>query len=83
MLFSFSGEQSIVPGALQIKVPLHVLKDRDGNWTDQISLPFPLKSDAAGTPDFTYTEDETRNLATITNETPLSSGKFLAADVVY
>ncbi|GEM_PF-4859690 len=83
MLFSFSGEQSIAPGALQIKVPLHVLKDRDGNWTDQISLPFPLKSDATGTPDFTYTVDETRNLATITNETPLSSGKFLAADVVY
>ena len=64
-----SGKFSTDIGAFKIEVPLHILKDKDGNWADTFHCPYRLSSELSenDVPDFVYDIDEENNKVTIYN----------------
>ncbi len=83
LVFSFSGSSAIESGGIKITLPYHVLKNRQGNWADTLSLPFPKQGEGTSTTGFVYEVDETNNQVIITNTEPFRSGSFLEADLTY
>ena len=67
--YSVSGIVSDDPGALRFELPLHILKDRDGNWADTFECPYILKSEVqeGDDIDFVYEIDEANNKIIISN----------------
>lgn len=67
--YSVSGIVSDEPGALRFELPLHILKDRDGNWADTFECPYILKSEVqeGDDIDFVYEIDEANNKIIISN----------------
>lgn len=67
--YSISGIVSDEPGALKFELPLHILKDRDGNWADTFECPYILKSEVqeGDDIDFVYEIDEAKNKVIISN----------------
>ena len=67
--YSVSGIISDEPGALRFELPLHILKDRDGNWADTFECPYILKSEVqeGDDVDFVYEIDEANNKIIISN----------------
>lgn len=74
--YTTSGVYSMEKGAFKIELPLHILKDRDGNWADTFDCPYVQESELAedDTPDFAYSIDEETNTATIYNYKPNFTG---------
>ncbi len=49
--FALSGQYSINEYDVEIRIPLHILKDREGNYADEIEMSIPTKEDVdAGVP---------------------------------
>lgn len=69
LFYSVSGTVSDEPGALRFELPLHILKDRDGNWADTFESPYLLKSEVqeGDDVDFVYEIDEENNKVIISN----------------
>ena len=67
--YTMSGKFSTDIGAFKIEVPLHILKDKDGNWADTFQCPYRLSSELSenDVPDFVYDIDEENNKVTIYN----------------
>lgn len=67
--YSVSGIVSDEPGALRFELPLHILKDRDGNGADTFECPYILKSEVqeGDDIDFVYEIDEANNKIIISN----------------
>ena len=67
--YTMSGKFSTDIGAFKIEVPLHILKDKDGNWADTFRCPYRLSSELSenDVPDFVYDIDEKNNKVTIYN----------------
>lgn len=67
--YSVSGIVSDEPRALRFELPLHILKDRDGNWADTFECPYILKSEVqkGDDIDFVYEIDEANNKIIISN----------------
>lgn len=67
--YSISGTVSDEPGALRFELPLHILKDRDGNWADTFECPYISKSEVqeGDDIDFVYEIDEANNKIIISN----------------
>ena len=67
--YSVSGVVSDEPGALRFELPLHILKDRGGNWADTFECPYILKSEVqeGDDVDFVYEIDEENNKVIISN----------------
>ena len=67
--YTMSGKFSTDIGAFKIEVPLHILKDKDGNWADTFHCPYRLSSELSenDVPDFVYDIDEENNKVTIYN----------------
>lgn len=67
--YSVSGTVSDEPGALRFELPLHILKDRDGNGADTFECPYILKSEVqeGDDIDFVYEIDEANNKIIISN----------------
>ena len=67
--YSVSGIISNEPGALRFELPLHILKDRDGNWADTFECPYILKSEVqeGDDVDFVYEIDEANKKIIISN----------------
>lgn len=67
--YTMSGKFSTDIGAFKIEVPLHILKDKDGNWADTFRCPYRLSSELSenDVPDFVYDIDEENNKVTIYN----------------
>lgn len=67
--YTMSGKFSTDVGAFKIEVPLHILKDKDGNWADTFQCPYRLSSELSenDVPDFVYDIDEENNKVTIYN----------------
>ena len=67
--YTMSGKFSTDVGAFKIAVPLHILKDKDGNWADTFQCPYRLSSELSenDVPDFVYDIDEENNKVTIYN----------------
>lgn len=72
-----SGTFSTDKGAFKIELPLHILKDRDGNWADTFDCPYQMESEIteADNPDFIYSINEETNTATIYNYKPYPTGE--------
>lgn len=72
-----SGTFSTDKGAFKIELPLHILKDRDGNWADTFDCPYQMESEIteADNPDFVYSINEETNTATIYNYKPYPTGE--------
>lgn len=54
--YTVSGVDKLAPKQLQIKLPLHILKDKDGNWADTFDCPY-MSEDEVGegdNPEFVY-----------------------------
>lgn len=62
---------------MRITLPLHILKDREGNWADSFECPYPAASEVTegDTPEFTYVTDEEANTATLTNYKEVTAGQ--------
>lgn len=75
--YTMSGTFSTNKGAFKLELPLHILKDRDGNWADSFDCPYQLESEVAEgeNPDFVYTIDEENNKAIIYNYAPYPTGE--------
>lgn len=75
--YTMSGTFSTDKGAFKLELPLHILKDRDGNWADTFDCPYQLESEVADgeNPDFVYTIDEENNKAIIYNYAPYPTGE--------
>lgn len=43
--FALSGQYSIDPYNVELRIPLHILKDRNGNYADDIEMSIPSKKD--------------------------------------
>ena len=67
--YSVSGVVSDEPGALRFELPLHILKDRDGNGADTFECPYISKSEVqeGDDVDFVYEIDEANNKIIISN----------------
>ena len=67
--YTVSGAVSEEPGALRFELPLHILKDRNGNWADTFESPYLLKSEVqeGDDVDFVYEIDEENNKVIISN----------------
>ena len=74
--YSVSGELSTGKKAIQLEVPLHILKDRDGKWADTFDCPYLSLSEVTQgeEPDFVYEKDEANNKVTIYNYKDMTSG---------
>ena len=76
--YTMSGAFSTDIGAFKIELPLHILKDKSGNWADTFSCPYRLRADAdkdEKKPDFVYEIDETKNKVVIYNYKPYPTGE--------
>ena len=73
--YSVSGTVSDEPGALRFELPLHILKDRDGNWADTFECPYILKSEVqeGDDVDFVYEIDEEHNKVIIYNDKKITT----------
>ena len=73
--YSVSGIVSDEPGALRFELPLHILKDRDGNWADTFECPYILKSEVqkGDDVDFVYEIDEENNKIIISNNKKITT----------
>lgn len=73
--YSYSGTFSQGRGVLKFELPLHILKNRDGNWADTFDCPYRRESDVVdGTePDFVWKIEGDK--AVIYNYKPYPSGK--------
>ena len=73
--YSVSGTVSDEPGALKFELPLHILKDRDGNWADTFECPYILKSEVqeGDDVDFVYEIDEENNKVIIYNDKKITT----------
>ncbi|MBO4218377.1 MAG: hypothetical protein J5887_02585, partial [Erysipelotrichaceae bacterium] len=65
--FSVSGAVSLPAGSISIKIPLHILKDKNGSFADAIKVSYPAREDALDTNVFAYDVDESSNTVIITN----------------
>ncbi|MBQ3920524.1 MAG: hypothetical protein II695_12680, partial [Oscillospiraceae bacterium] len=83
LYYVVSGDDKIGVGEMNIVLPLHILRDSQGNYADDIELSIPDKelydsqqhsSLATDKIYFTYTIDEANNVVRITNVKELSSG---------
>lgn len=83
--YTMSGTFSTDKGAFKIEVPLHILKDRDGNWADTFDCPYSLESELSSddNPDFVYSVDEENNKAIIYNYKPYPTGEAGYIEVSY
>lgn len=75
--YTMSGTFSTDIGAFKIELPLHILKDKDGNWADTFNCPYWLRSEVTeeDNPDFVYEIDEENNKVTIYNYKPYPTGE--------
>lgn len=73
--YSVSGIVSDEPGALRFELPLHILKDRDGNGADTFECPYILKSEVqkGDDVDFVYEIDEENNKIIISNNKKITT----------
>lgn len=83
--YTVSGTFSTDKGAFKIEVPLHILKDRDGNWADTFDCPYHMESELTSddNPDFVYSIDEKNNKAYIYNYKPYPTGEAGYIEVSY
>lgn len=75
--YTMSGTFSTDTGAFKIELPLHILKDKDGNWADAFNCPYWIRSEVTegDNPDFVYEIDEENNKVTIYNYKPYPTGE--------
>ena len=75
--YTMSGTFSTDIGAFKIELPLHILKDKDGNWADAFNCPYWSRSEVTegDNPDFVYEIDEKNNKVTIYNYKPYPTGE--------
>mgnify|MGYP004641830175 CR=1 FL=1 len=83
--YTMSGTFSTDVGAFKIEVPLHILKDKDGNWADAFTCPYRLRSSITenDNPDFVYEIDEENNKAIIYNYKPYPTGEAGYVEFAY
>ena len=83
--YTISGTFSTGKGAFKMEFPLHILKDRDGNWADVFECPYRMESELTetDTPDFVYSIDEGANKAYIYNYSPYPTGEAGYVEVAY
>ena len=83
--YTMSGTFSTDKGAFKIEVPLHILKDRNGNWADTFDCPYILESELSSddNSDFVYSVDEENNKAIIYNYKPYPTGEAGYIEVSY
>lgn len=83
--YSVSGIVSDEPGALRFELPLHILKDRDGNWADTFECPYILKSEVqeGDDIDFVYEIDEASNKVIISNYKKITTNNAGYIEVGY
>lgn len=83
--YTMSGTFSTDVGAFKIEVPLHILKDKDGNWADTFTCPYGLRSSIPenDNPDFVYEIDEENNKAIIYNYKPYPTGEAGYVEFAY
>lgn len=83
--YTMSGVFSTDIGAFKIELPLHILKDKDGNWADTFNCPYRIRTDNMGddAPDFVYEVDEESNKVTIYNYKPYPTGEAGYVEVSY
>ena len=83
--YTMSGVFSTDRGAFKIEVPLHILKDRAGNWADSFDCPYPLETELTeeDSPDFAYRIDEENNKAIIYNYNPYPTGEAGYIEISY
>ena len=80
-----SGTVSDEPGALRFKLPLHILKDRDGKGADTFECPYILKSEVqeGDDIDFVYEIDEANNKVIISNYKKITTNNAGYIEVGY
>ena len=74
--YTISGPHSQGEKTILITLPLHILKDRDGNWADTFDCPY-LRADEVpegSNPDFVYEINEEKNEVYIYNYADVTSG---------
>ena len=83
--YTMSGTFSTDVGAFKIEVPLHILKDKDGNCADAFTCPYRLRSSITenDNPDFVYEIDEENNKAIIYNYKPYPTGEAGYVEFAY
>lgn len=83
--YSVSGIVSDEPRALRFELPLHILKDRDGNWADTFECPYILKSEEqeGDDIDFVYEIDEASNKVIISNYKKITTNNAGYIEVGY
>lgn len=83
--YTMSGKFSTNIGAFKIEVPLHILKDKNGNWADTFHCPYRLSSELSENdiPDFVYDIDEENNKVTIYNYKSYPTGTSGYIELAY
>ncbi len=83
--YSVSGTVSDEPESLRFALPLHILKDRNGNWADTFECPYISKSEVqkGDDVDFVYEIDEKNNKIIISNYKKITTNNAGYIEVGY
>lgn len=75
--YTMSGVFSTDVGAFKIEVPLHILKNKNGEWADNFNCPYSMRDTVSekDNPDFVYEVDEENNKVIIYNYKPYPTGE--------
>ena len=79
--YAFSGEFELPAGAVEIRVPKQILKNRDGEYDDYYDIAIPKEEEADSDTKFIYEEDG--NELVIRNYTEVSAGESGTIEVSY
>lgn len=87
LAFNTSGEGYFAPGEIEICIPKHILKDKDGNYADEIYLPYPEENEEydADRIEFVYREEDAdgKEQIVIYNVKQLSAGQSMNIPFMY
>lgn len=81
--FSFGGEENIAPGKINIKIPAHIFRDRNGEFTGFFNSPLPIAPNRGETTGFNYTVDEENNEIIISNWDTIAPSTVLTCQFAY
>jgi len=81
--FTLGGDQPAEPGEIEIRIPLSIFSDRDGNAADTINIPLVQAPEESGMTNFHYYIDYDTGEVVITNYAQISTAVYFTCDVKY
>lgn len=81
IIYAFKGNGQLDPGAIEIRIPAHIMKNRNNKYSDICEAAIPSESEAVSSSDFAYTLDDDELI--IRNHKQISAADQGFIDIAY